>query len=177
MSLSAVPNWNSFIDRIADILTRSSEVMPKTNGSTTKNDLVNEIVKYTFPLAEQTPNGAGPPHIFINRAENPVIRRQKIGRDSINEHGPEKWTLEFYVVSVVLVEHDPMQSQEDLYNLTQAIMNTLGKNRRLLDKDNLNPLAYHLETVDVPYNLRTDEASLKAHNVLVRPDILVNLRP
>ena len=151
--------------------------MPASNGDETKKNLVRQIIKYTFPIPEQPPEGLGPPHVFINRAENPVIRRQKIGRDSRDEHGPEKWTLEFYAVMVVLDESEnPLKSQEQLYDITEAIMTTLGKNRRLLDDGGLNPIAYTLTTLDVPYNIRSTSSALKAHNVMIRPEIIVNLR-
>ena len=177
MSFTTAPNWNTFIDRLALTLQNSTLLMPATNGDDTQKDLVRQIVKYTFPIPEQVPEGFGPPHIFINRAENPVIRRQKIGRDSRDEHGPEKWTLEFYAVSVIMDEtENPLKSQEQLYNVTEAIMTTLGKNRRLLDDVGANPIAYTLTTLDVPYNIRSTSTALKAHNVIIRPEIIVNLR-
>ena len=176
MSFTETPNWNDFIDRFAEIFQNSSLILPATNGSDTEKDLVNQIVKYTFPIPEQPPNGRGPPHIFINRADNPVIRRQKIGRDSLDEHGPEKWTLEFYAVIVMLVQEDPIKSQAALYDVTQAIMTTIGKNRRMLDKAGENPLAYTITTIDIDYNIRSTAAALKAHNVVIRPEIIVNLR-
>jgi len=175
MSLTTAPNWNTYIDRLEEIILNSSLVMPATNGSTTQNDLVRQIIKYSFPLGEQPPDGLGPPFIFINRAPNPIVRRQKIGRDNRDAHGPERWTLEFWLVMVVQT-HDPLVSQSDLYNLTEAVMTTLKKKRRLTDTSNDNPLAYHLEMFDVPYNLNVDENDLVAHNVVVRPDVLVNTR-
>jgi len=177
MSFTSTPNWNDFIDRFADIFQKSLLIMPQSNGDETKEDLVRQIIKYQFPLPEQPPDGLGPPHIFINRADNPVIRREKIGRDSLDEHGPEKWTLEFYAVSVILEPRGPTFSQQSLYTLTQAIMTTLGKNRRLTNPTGgADPMAYSLTTLDVPYNLKTREASISAHNVIIRPQILVNLR-
>ena len=176
MSFITTPNWNEFIDRIALILSKSALIMPASNGFKTKKDLVHQIIKYTFPIPEQPPSGRGPPHIFINRADNPVIRRKKIGRDSIDEHGPERWTLEFYAVVVMLVEEDPIKSQEALYNVTEAIMTTLGKNRRLVDTVGGEPMAYHLTTMDIPYNIKSTASALQAHNVIIRPDILVNLK-
>ena len=71
---------------------------------------------------------------------------------------------------------NPIKSQEQLYDVTEAIMTTLGKNRRLLNDSGADPIAYTLTTLDVPYNIRTTSSSLKAHNVIIRPEIIVNLR-
>jgi hypothetical protein len=38
-------------------------------------------------------------------------------------------------------------------------------------------MAFEMTTIDVPFNLDSDEALLAAHNVVVRVDVFVNLRP
>jgi len=178
MSFTTTPNYNAFIDRLALIMQDSTLVMPATNGSLTQKDLVRQIIKYSFPTPEQPPDGLGPPHLFINRADNPIIAREKIGRDTLDEHGPEKWTLEFYIVCVILEQSSFERSQKAMYNLTEAIQTTLGKNRRLRTPPaGTDPMAYHLTTDDIPFNLNTKENLLLAHNVIVRPQIIVNLRP
>ncbi len=180
MSFTTTPDYNAFIDRLALIMEKSSLVMPASNGSTTAKDLVRQIVKYEFPTPEQPPEGLGPPHIFINKAENPIVSREKIGRDTIDVHGPEKWTLEFYIVMVILEQSSYERSQKAMYTLTNAVQDTLGKNRRLTDPTGApgtDPMAYSMTTLDVPYILKSSENLLLAHNIIVRPQILVNLRP
>jgi len=178
MSFTTTPDYNTFIDRLALILEKSTLVMPASNGSTTAKDLVRQIIKYEFPTPEQPPDGLGPPHIFINKAENPILSRQKIGRDSLDEHGPEKWTLEFYIVMVILEQSSYERSQKAMYTLTNAVQDTLGKNRRLRTPPaGTDPIAYSMTTLDVPYILNSTENLLLAHNIIVRPQILVNLRP
>lgn len=179
MSFTTTPDYNAFIDRLALILEKSTLVMPASNGDNTKQDLVRQIIKYSFPVPEQPPDGLGPPHIFINSAPNPVLRRKKLGRDSRDEWGWEKWTLEFHIVCVVLETASYERSQKAIFTLINAIQDTLGKNRRLITPGGAgtDPMAYHLESIDIPYNLNSSEALLIARNVVVRPDILVNLRP
>jgi hypothetical protein len=177
MSFTTTPDYNAFIDRLALIMEKSTLVMPADNGGSTKN-LVRQIIKYSFPVAEQPPDGLGPPHIFINKALNPVVRRQKVGRDSLDAHGWEKWTLEFNIVCVILEQSSYERSQKAMYTLINAITDTLGKNRRLrTPPSGTDPMAYSLTTVDVPYALNSTEALLIAQNVIVRIDVLVNLRP
>jgi hypothetical protein len=178
MSFTTTPDYNAFIDRIALILEKSTLVMPASNGSTTEKDLARQIIKYEFPVPEQPPGGLGPPHIIVTKADNPILRRQKVGRDSLDEHGWEKWTLEFYIISVILEQSSYERSQEAMYTITEAIQTTLGKNRRLITPGGagIDPMAYNLTTVDIPYRLDSSEALLLAHNVVVRIDVLVNLR-
>jgi hypothetical protein len=176
MSLTTAPNFNDYIDRFALILEKSSLVMPKTNGDNTKKDLFSQIIKYTFPIPEQPPEGLGPPHLYINKANNPVIRREKAGRDSLNEHGFDRWTMEFYLIPVIQ-EYDPLESQKSMYTAVSAILTALGKNRRLTDDSGNNPLAATLVTDVRDWDLHTNDNTLYAQNIIVRITVYVNLRP
>ncbi len=177
MSLVTQPKYNDYVDRFELILRTSTLLMPKTNGDDTKNDLVNQIIKYEIPIADNPPDGLGPPHIFISVPENPLIRREQRGRNTRDEQGPEKQTLEFYII---VVAQDPQSyelSQKQMYTIIEAITTTFTKNLRLTDGAGLNPLATRLEYVVVPYRLeRNEEVTVVARNIVVRPQVLINLR-
>ena len=153
--------------------------MPFKNGDNTKEDLVRQIIKYDFPVPEQPPEGLGPPHLYVTIAPNPVRNITRTGRDSLDAHGWRKWSLEFYIICITLDTGNYDKSQKAMYTLVNAVRDTLGKNRRLITPGGAgtDPMAYDLETLDVPFNLNSTENLLLARNVLTRIDVLVNLRP
>lgn len=177
MSLTTTPKLNDYINRFESMLRNSTLLMPKTNGDDTKNDLVNQIIKYDIPISESPPDGLGPPHVFISISPNVMTRKEPKGRSSINEQGPEKYFMEFYLIAVA---QDPSlyeRSQEQLYTIIEAITTTLKKNLRMLDNANLNPLATTLDILVVPYLLESDEKTVVAKNIIVRPQVFVKLNP
>jgi len=175
MSQVTAPDSNDYIDRIHLILSKSALVLPKTNGSTTEADLVKQIIKYELPLPEQPIQGLGPPHIYVSVSRTPVVGTKTIGRGNRNAVSRRIYTLEFYAV-VVVKGPDPLDSQKEMYTIVQAIETTLEKNKRLTDPTTgLLPIAAKLETFQVPYLLQTDQADIKATNVVIRPQVYVNL--
>ncbi len=175
--LTTTPKLNDYINRFENILINSILLMPKTNGSTTKNDLVNQIIKYEIPLAENPPEGLGPPHLFISVSPNVMTRKEPKGRSSINEQGPEKYFMEYYLIVVAQDPSSYQRSQEQLYTIIEAITTTLKKNLRMLDDASANPIANTLDIIVVPYLLQSDEITVVAKNIIVRPQVFVNLLP
>lgn len=176
MSLTTQPKYNDYIDRFEQILTNSTLLMPKTNGDLTKKDLVNQIIKYEIPIPDSPPDGLGPPHVFIATAPNPIIRREQRGRNNRNEQGPEKQTLEFYII---VIAQDPQSfelSQKQMYEIIEAITTTLTKNLRMTDTAGLNPLAVRLDYLPLPYSFPNEEVTVIARNISVRPQVWVNVR-
>jgi len=150
-------------------------VLPKTNGSTTKVDLVKQIIKYELPLPEQPIQGLGPPHIFVAVSRTPVVGNKTIGRGTRNIVARRIYTLEFYAI-VVVKGTDPLAAQKEMYTIVEAVETTLEKNQRLTDPTSgLLPIAANLETYQIPYVILTDQKDIKATNVVIRPQVYVNL--
>lgn len=138
-------------------------------------DLVKQLIKYELPLPEQPPQGLGPPHIYIAVSRTPVVGSKTIGRGNRNVVARRIYTLEFYAV-VVVKGTDPLESQKEMYTIVEAVETTLEKNQRLTDPTSgLLPISANLETFQVPYLLRTDQMDIKATNVVIRPQVYVNL--
>ena len=176
MSLVIAPNLNEYITRISDILKRSAQLFPKTVGlDDTKEDLVQQVIMYEIPIIVTPVTGGGPPHIVVTTSKTPIIEKIRTGRDSRNEQGPERWTLEFYVY-VISQSTDLTKAEALMYDITSAVETTLGKNLRLTDENNENPLSATLETIELPLLLNIEQREIIARNVVVRPQVYVNLR-
>ncbi len=158
------------------MLTKSTLLMPKTNGDDTKKDLVNQIIKYEIPIPDSPPDGLGPPHVFISIAPNPIIRTEQRGRNTRDSQGPVKFTLEFYIIVIAQDPQSFEQSQEQMYDIIEAITTTLTKNLRMTDTSNLNPLAARLDYLVLPYSFQNEEVTVVARNISVRPQVWVNVR-
>ena len=137
---------------------------------------MTKIFKYDVPIADNPPEGLGPPHIFIALSPNAVSNRAQRGRSSIDKQGPESLTLEFYIIVVAQDPSDYQRSQEQLYNIVEAVTTTLATNLRMLDKANANPLCYTLDYIVVPYLLESTEITVVAKNIILRPQVYINLR-
>ncbi len=177
MSLTTTPKLNDYIDRLENILINSTLLMPKTNGDLTKNDLVNQIIKYDIPIPSAPPDGLGPPHVYISVSPNVMTRKEVKGRASINEQGPEKYFMEFYLIVVAQDPSSYERSQIQLYTIIEAITTTLKKNLRMLDQAGANFLSTTLDIIVVPYNIESDEITVVAKNIIVRPQVFVKLNP
>ena len=175
MSQVTAPDSNDYIDRIHLILSKSTLVLPKTNGVASSVDLVKQIIKYELPIPEQPIQGLGPSHIYVAVSRTPVVGTKTIGRGTRNVVARQIYTLEFYAVCVTKGV-DPLDSQKQLYTIVEAVETTLEKNQRLTDPTTgLLPIAAKLETFQVPYLLRTDQQDIQATNVVIRPQVYVNL--
>ena len=176
MSLVTQPKFNDYIDRFEQMLTKSSLLLPKTNGDLTKKDLVNQIIKYEIPLPDNPPDGLGPPHVFIATPPNPIIAREQRGRNNRDKQGPVKFTLEFWLI---VIAQDPQSfelSQKQMYTIIEAITTTLTQNLRMTDTSQLNPLAVRLDYLVLPYTFQNDEQTVVARNISVRPQVWVDVR-
>lgn len=178
MSSTTEINFNPWIERFVEMFEESIYLFPNSKGGDADaTDLVKQIIPYDLPIAQDVPEGEGPPHIFVREAPNPILKDDHAGRDTRDIKGARELTLEFWAVLVV---NEPVfaDSQIARFNLAQAIEQTLGKNKRMLDKDGLNPLAMELEYVKTPFTLlQTDEKDVQAKTIVIRPKVMVNLRP
>ena len=176
MSLVTQPKYHDYVDRFEQMLTNSSLLMPKTNGDLTKTDLVNQIIKYEIPIPDTPPEGPGPPHVFISVPNNPLISKVQRGRNTRDKQGPEKQTLEFYMIVVAQDPKGFQRSQIQMYTILEAITTTLTKNLRLTDTAGLNPLAARLDYLVLPYTFQNEEKTVIAKNISVRPQVWVDVR-
>jgi hypothetical protein len=178
MSLVQEPNYNDYIDRLVLILQNSTVLFPKTiGGDQNAKDLVNQVIKYDLAIAQDAPTGLGPPHIFVSTANNPIVSDEHIGRDTRDEFGPRDMKLEFWVVCVTN-QPEFAGAQQSLFNIVQAVKQTLGKNKRLEDLAGANPLAREIDRpIVTPFtNWISTEKTTLATTVVIRPNVIVNLR-
>lgn len=178
MSLSEEPDYNIYVERIFDILSKSAKLLPKTVGnSTTEEDLVNQIIKYELPLPENPREGPDPPHIFISIPPKPTIRREQQGRNSRDAQGPYALYMEFWIVVVVSDRSDFILSQQKLYKIISVVTTLLQQNKRLIDPTTLlNPLAVETEYDVFPYLLDIDQKDIVSKNIVLKPKVGINLR-
>ncbi len=175
MSFSTALNFNPIIDRLALTLEKSSILFPQANGGGNLPDLVNQIIKYEFPLPEQPPDGLGPPHIFINSAPNPIINRERAGPGTRNIVAKELLTYSFWCVCITQ-DTDPLRAQNLLYEIVSAVETTIGKNRRLTDPaDQTDPLAFGLSYRSIPFTMRTTTNEQAAMNVVIEPKVFIDM--
>ncbi len=170
-------NFNDYIVRISNVLALSPLLFPNTvGGDATKEDLVKQIIEYDLAVSQDTVDGEGPPHIFIREAPNPVVSDNQSGRDSRDVRGARQIELEFWAV-VVVRESLYDLSQKARFNITSAIQETLGENKRLLDDLGADPKAMELSYFTTPFTmLETDEKTVQANTVVIRLKVMVNLR-
>ena len=176
MSLSAEPDFQDYIVRIVDILKRSALIFPNTvGGDNTATDLVNQIIENQLPIPQLPVDGPGPPHIFVAQSQTPIVKRDKAGRNSLDVEGGGRVVMEYYIV--VLVDSvDKKTADSQLFNLISAVTTTLNKNKRLIDSNSLNPLCFDHKYDVVPYIFDITQNTTAAKNIVLRPQVGVNLR-
>ena len=177
MSLSVEPDYQDYINRIVEILQNSALVFPKSiGGDNTATDLVNQVIANQLPIPQLTIDGPGPPHIFVAQSETPIIKQEQRGRDSRDAQGSKRMELEFYIVIISGGTRSKAESDSQLFNIISAVTTTLGKNKRLLDTNSLNPIAFTHTYNVVPYIFDITQNETTAKNVVIRPVVGVNLR-
>lgn len=174
--MTSEPNPNDFIARITEILATSSELFPKSIGKTNISDLVMQVRAHDLAIPQDVVTGDGPPHVFVMESRNFIMNTEQIGRESRDVKGDRILTLELYAVAIVNdAEFD--QSQKHLNDITVAIQNTLGKNQRLLNSQQTDPLAISLTTIVTPFtDLNTTERNVMGKTVVIRPKVTVTLQ-
>ena len=178
MSYITEVNPNDIINRLVDILSRSTLLFPKSKGGN-KNatDLIKQVIAQDIPVTQDVPTGEGPPHLIVMQSANPTVTQRQMGRDDPDAKGPRSVTLEYWVI-VVVNEAEFDQSQRSLNDIIHAATVTLGRNQRLTNAEKTDPKAVTLSYITTPYtNLESDVKTLMARTIVVRPEVIINLRP
>jgi hypothetical protein len=175
MSYTVIPDKNIFIEQISNILATSALLFPNSiGGNSGVQDLVNQIVEYESPVPNYPQTGAGPPYIFVTTSKNPIYSKKPIGRNNLDQQGPQRWTLEFWIY-IVVNGPDLMTSESQMYDILSALTTTLDLNKRLLNTEG-SPTCIISDYTEVDVAIETDSRTMLAKNVIFRPDVLVNLR-
>lgn len=175
MSYSTALNVNPIIDRLEQTFLASPILFPQDNGGGNLQSLVNQIIKYEFPLPEDPPGGVGPPHIWINSAPVPIVSRERAGRGTRDIVARELITYEFWNVCITQ-DIDPLRAQNQLYTIVSAVETALGKNRRLtIPADQTDPLAFGVEYRTVPFVLHTETNEQAALNVIMKAKVFIDM--
>jgi len=174
MSQTTDIDFRTFIDRIELMLSKSTDLLPRKNGDDTKENLVNGIIKYTPPLAEN-PDEVDPPLIYITTSRNPFPFDTVAGRGDRNTKAARLRTLEFYII-IVAQAQNPVESQKQMYEIYRIVSDIFHKNIRMTDTDGANPLSMGIENIyGVPYIIDTEQEDIRAFNVVVRPQVYVSV--
>jgi len=73
-------DFNVFIARFGEMFRKSALLFPKSiGGSTTVQDLVEQVIDYNMAIPQDVVVGEGPPHIFVREAPNPVVADKTSG--------------------------------------------------------------------------------------------------
>lgn len=173
------PNYATYVERITKILQSSALIFPnKIGGDEEAKDLLNGVYQFQPPVPENPDGSVGPPHAFVTTPDRTIFFKEQTGRDNRDEKGPQRTTLEFYIVVITLNEIEGRaKAESDIYAIISAIKTTLAKNIRLCEPadilDSATRLASTLDYFDVPYILPStnNQTSMIARNVVVRPII------
>lgn len=175
MSFNTALDVNVIIDRLEETFLASPLLFPQDNGGGNLPNLVQQIIKYQFPLPEDPPNGIGPPHIWINSASVPIVSRETVGRGTRDIVAKELITYEFWNVCITQ-DVDPLRAQNQLYTIVSAVETALGKNRRLtVPANQTNPLAFGISYRSIPFVLHTATNEQQATNVIMQAKVFVDM--
>ncbi len=178
MSLTAEPNFQDYIERISNILSTSALLLPKSiGGDATATDLVNQVIENQLPIPNLSVDGPDPPYVFVTTSRTPIVLQEQKGRDSRDEQGPRRTTMEFYLVILSASNVGRQGSEAQANEIVSAVATTMGKNKRLTDPSTgLSPLAATTSYEIVPYIYDIQQNTTVAINVVVRVVVGVNLR-
>jgi len=176
MSATTSPELDVFIERGVKMLQASTLLFP--NGYPPISDGANVItdVLAQEPPIDQSPNIGVLPIIYVGYSKNPIGEMKHIGRDSLDEAGPRKYRLEFYNV-IITRGHTKEASLKFCQQLSSIVRDIYQTNLRMKDPAvPTNFIANTNEVIVIPFVLRSDNATIQAINVIVRPQTRVNLR-
>lgn len=174
MSLQPI-NIQNYIERIAQIHEKNTGLFPT---ATTGENLVNSVIR-NKPAIEQSANNGIIPYILVFESSQPIRFLEKAGRDGRNVEGGSVYEVDIYSVIITNAELSAETAQQNINKITQIMSTGLANNLRLADPTNLtlDPLCRTHTRFQIPYLLKGDvPASMKAMNVVVRPQVYVSPR-
>ena len=177
MSSTTSPELDVFIERGVKMLKASillfppTAVQPPTNGL----NLVTDVLAQEPPIG-QSAMDAPVPMIYVSYSKSPIRRMDYSGRDSLDAAGARMYHLEFYNV-IIVREITKEASLKKCQQLSSIVRDVYQKNLRMKDPAApTNFLSITNEVVVVPFVLRTNNSTIQAVNVIVRPQQIVSLR-
>ncbi len=176
MSAVTSPELNEFIERGVEMLKASTDLFPSGYPPTGDGaNIITDVLAQEPPI-DQSPNIGVLPIIYVGYSKNPIGEMKYIGRDTLDEAGPRRYRLEFYNVIITrgITKEASQKFCQELSNIVRDIYQT---NLRMKDPTApTNFLANTNEVISIPFILRSDNATIQAINVIVRPQQRVNLR-
>lgn len=170
MSSAVALDIQNYIERIALLYENNAVFFP-----TTEAHLLTKILRNKPPI-EQSSTDAVIPYITVFESQTPIREVEVAGRDSRDAQGGRVMELEIYSVAIVH-EISAVESQKKLHTITQNMRDILGKNLRLTNPTTgLDPLCRTNTIYEIPYLLSLNQPSLRAINVVCRPQVYVSLR-
>lgn len=168
------PNNATIIERLAVILEADLTLFPV--DPTLR--LLNQVYRFLPPIPENPDSGIGPPLAFVTTPDKANVFTEQLGRDNRNAKGIQRKELEFYIVLITFDStYGRTKAEQNIYSLVSAVKSALFKNLRLVDPAtglDASRLCSTLDIYDVPFNLNTEEKSMVARNVVIRPKLETN---
>lgn len=171
-SFTETPNLEKYINRGADILENNGVLV---NTGTPEDSKVTSILRQEPPI-DQSPSDSVMPVIYVAYSKNPMGDIIPIGRDSLDADGPKYYNLEFYNV-IIDQGLDKESTLKSVQELSQLVRDIYLKNKRMTDPANpgTDPFCSMLTVVPVPFVLRSSDTKVQAINVIVRPQVPIQL--
>ncbi len=157
--LNIEPNIEEFVERIIEILKADPILFSKD-----RNQYLTNII-YGRPPDERS--GAEKPYAYVCPADNPIDRRQRIGR---GDPSPELLYMVYWVV-VVADDAETEISQRRLSGIVERITEILKRNPRLQNTDGEFGLCRTLTVSYTPRYIRTEGSPVQAFTIIVKPEV------
>jgi hypothetical protein len=171
MSFSSTINFSDYINRAVAMLLDNGIL----RNATVADSLVTNVLAQEPPI-DQSSNLSIAPYIYVSYSKNPIREQTYIGRDGLNTAGSKMYKIEFYCVCIDR-GISRQNAQVKVQRIAEIVRDVFQKNLRMTNPaDGSNPLCAENEVVSVPFVLRSSDPNLQAINVIVRPNVPVDLR-
>ncbi len=172
MSFSTTFDLTTLVDRGVLMLKANEELR---NTTTPADSLVTDVLAQEAPI-EQSPNKSIIPIIYVYLSKNPIRQVDNFGRSSLDVAGAKYYHLEFYNV-IIARGISKQDAQVKVQNIGKVVRDVYQKNLRMAVPPNntSSPLAAENEVISVPYVLRSTDPNIQAINVIVRPNVPIDL--
>lgn len=170
MSFTSTFDLTDFVDRGVEMLLANTVL----RNTTVENSLVTGIVAQEPPI-EVAPNDTIIPAIYVFPSKNPIRNVEDFGRSTRDAAGAKYYHLEFYNVCIHR-GRSKQDAQTKAQSIAAIVRDVYQKNLRMTKpSDTTNPICDINAVVSTPYVLRSETPLIQAINVIVRPDVPIQL--
>jgi len=172
MSFSSTINITDFLTRGAAMLLDNGTLR---DSGTPADSLVTDVLIQEPPI-DQSPNTSIMPIIYVANSRNPFRTTDHFGRSSLDAAGAKYYHIEFYNVCIArgITKQDAL---DKVQRLSEIVRDVYQKNLRMTDPavPGTDPICAINDVVSVPFVLRSTDPNIRAINVIVRPNVPIDL--